>query len=160
MIMSPPPRIQRLDRIRHLITSGTPIPNQETLRVSLAQLGYDVNQATLSRDLRALGVVKGPDGYTMPEAPVVPRLEHSQQALSHALAEWLLEAKTAQNQLVLATPPGGAQALARAIDLAPDSSVVGTLAGDDTILVICPDARAAKQLARDWTGLATAGRSA
>jgi transcriptional regulator of arginine metabolism len=125
-----------------------PVRSQAELADLLAARGFDANQATLSRDLRDLGLRKGPDGYELPT-------ELSQQdadravGLAHAVREWLTSVAAAQNQLVLRTPPSGAQPLALALDRAPPAGVLGTIAGDDTILVICADLRSARRTARE-----------
>lgn len=138
-------RDQRRRRILELVQAG-PVQSQAALRELLAREGCGVNQATLSRDLRDLGVVKAPEGYRLSgAAPAV-------DALEQATRQWLLEALPAQNQVVLRTPPGGAQPLALAIDSVRPEGVVGTLAGDDTVLVITPDARTARSLARRLSG--------
>ena len=120
-----------------------PIRNQADLQARLRRGGHDVNQGTLSRDLRDLGVRKGPRGY---EVPVGERAGGPQGELLYAVAEWLQAATPVANQVVLKTPPGGAQPLALALDQANLGGVVGTLAGDDTILVVCGSAREASKL--------------
>lgn len=133
----------RRQRILALLERA-PVRNQAELQELLAEAGFDVNQATLSRDLRALGVRKGGDGYELPAAPLSPDTAH--QSLWHAVHTWLLSATAAQNQVVLRTPAGGAQALALALDRAGMPGVLGTIAGDDTVLVICTDAAKARAL--------------
>lgn len=125
-----------------------PIRNQAELQSLLKKAGHRATQATLSRDLRALGVVKTPQGYALPQG-VGTGTAHG---LAGVVAEWLLTVQTAQNQVVLHTPPGGAQALALALDRASLDGVLGTVAGDDTILVICPDAKAARSVAKRLQG--------
>jgi transcriptional regulator of arginine metabolism len=134
---------RRREAILELLANGT-VTSQAELAERLAEREMEVNQATLSRDLRDLRVVKGPEGYRLPlEADAVPTPEG---ALVRALRDWLESAAAAQNQVVLRTPPGCAQPLAVAIDDARLEVVVGTLAGDDTVLVIAPDARRARSL--------------
>ncbi len=137
----------REDRRRDIIAlvRKQRIRSQAELQRHLAKLGLKANQATLSRDLRDLGVRKGPSGYELPEDRPVgdPSFD-----LVHSIREWLGSASAAQNQLVLRTPPGGASPLALAIDQAPLAESMGTLAGDDTILVICKDAPSARKLGR------------
>lgn len=120
--------------------------NQSDLQERLAAKGHEVNQGTLSRDLRDLGIRKGPDGYELPgdgqPAPVAA------DELARSLGEWLLDAVPAQHTLVLETPPGCGHPVARAIDRATLPDAVGTLAGDDTVLVICPGPREANRLAK------------
>lgn len=130
---------------RHLIR------NQAELQKRLDDDGLGANQATLSRDLRDLGVVKGPVGYELPGAPsLTPQLAGS--SLWHAVHAWLIAATPAQNLLVLKTPPGGAHPLALALDHAASEGnapgLVGTIAGDDTVLAVCADAPKARALAR------------
>lgn len=138
-------RDRRRQRILHLLGRER-LKNQAELQQRLAEDGFDVNQATLSRDLRDLGVVKGPDGYDLPQGTLSPGT--AQASLWHAVHTWLLSATAAQNQVVLRTPAGGAQALGIAIDRAALPGVVGTIAGDDTVLAVCADAGRARGLVR------------
>jgi transcriptional regulator of arginine metabolism len=117
------------------------------LRLRLQALGFDVTQATLSRDLKELGVVKrASDGaYQRP----APRGLSSADALGHlqrTTAEFLQRADRSEQLVVLRTDSGQAALLAIAIDRAALAEVLGTVAGDDTILVICRDAAAAQSL--------------
>lgn len=128
-----------------------PIESQEELQGVLARRGFDVGQATLSRDIRELGLVKTYDGYmpatgTTPPEPVLP-------SVSRLVREFVLEVRLAQNMLVLKTSVGSAQPVAASIDAEDWSEVVGTLAGDDTILVISQDNKTAHQLARRIEGM-------
>jgi transcriptional regulator of arginine metabolism len=126
------------------LVAGDSVANQDELRRRLGHLGLRVTQATLSRDLRELKLVKSAKGYQLPavadEAAALP-------PLGRALREFLLDLRPAQNLLVLKTPPGGAQPLAAAVDGERWKEVAGTLAGDDTVLIIAtsPAARAAIQ---------------
>jgi len=143
---SPDTQRARRERIVALLGKGR-VRNQAELQERLAAAGLEVNQATLSRDLRLLGVVKGKDGYEMPSAPTLaPANAH--QSLWHAVHTWLVGATAAQNLVVLRTPAGGAQALGIAIDNAELPGVVGTIAGDDTVLAVCKDPNKAKALVR------------
>ena len=130
------------------------IKSQAELLERLERRGFDVTQGTLSRDLRDLGVRKGPGGYELPGGPV----SGPGAGLAGAVATWLLEAVAAQNQVVLKTPPGGAQALGFALDGAELEEIVGTIAGDDTVLVVCPGTREAAPH-REATLVAPEGRS-
>ena len=109
-------------------------------------------QATLSRDIRELGLIKTADGYAAPgdfvadAAPPAPELEH-------ILREFVTDVREAQNLLVVKTAVGSAQPVAVAWDTESWSDVVGTVAGDDTILVICPDKRAAHRVAARLRGM-------
>jgi transcriptional regulator of arginine metabolism len=138
-------RDARRQRILHLLERERP-RNQADLQQRLAAAGIEVNQATLSRDLRDLGVVKGKDGYELPHATLSPRTAH--QSLWHAVHTWLVSAQSAQNLAVLRTPAGGAQPLGLALDRAELPGVVGTIAGDDTVLVVCAGAARARALVK------------
>lgn len=122
------------------------VRSQGELQELLAQRGFQVNQATLSRDLRHLGVVKGQAGYELPPAPL--SAEAAGSSLWHAVQAFLLRSTAAQNLAVLHTPPSGAQPLGRALDQAELPGVVGTIAGDDTVLAICLDGGKARALVR------------
>jgi transcriptional regulator of arginine metabolism len=125
------------------------IRNQEQLRARLRAKGYHVTQATLSRDIRDLGLVKrSADGAYQVQGgePSVPPAAGA--ALQKAMAEYASGVDCVQQLVVVRTGAGLAQPLALAIDRAKLQDVVGTLAGDDTILVISRDARHAKALAR------------
>lgn len=137
---------ERHTAIRELIAQR-PIGSQDELRRKLIRRGFDVTQATLSRDIHELRIHKGPNGYALPnghgrhdEAEVLPDVEEM-------LRSFGLKVRSAQNQLVLFTAAGSAQPVALAIDHEDWPEVVGTLAGDDTILIICPDQRKAGILA-------------
>ena len=128
------------------LVSGERIGNQEELRRRLAQQKLRVTQATLSRDLQELKLVKTTDGYkttaTLPEeTAVIP-------PLTRALREFLLDIRPAENLLVLKTPPSGAQPLAAAVDGAKFPEIAGTIAGDDTVLIITPHAKTRESLQR------------
>jgi transcriptional regulator of arginine metabolism len=134
---------RRLSAIRALVERG-PIHSQEELRQQLTGLGFDVTQATLSRDIKELGLVKrSSDGAYQHAAGDGGSTATAVMALSRALGEYLLGTDTAQQLVVVKSGPGQAQLLALAIDRARLSDVVGTIAGDDTILVVCRDARTA-----------------
>lgn len=127
------------------LVNAEAVANQDNLRRRLNQHGMRVTQATLSRDLRELKLVKTAEGYRPLGA--APEESAAQPSLARALREFLVDVRPAQNLLVLKTPPGGAQPLAAAVDAEHWKEVAGTLAGDDTILIITPSrgARAAIQ---------------
>jgi transcriptional regulator of arginine metabolism len=118
------------------------VRNQEQLRQRLAARGFAVTQATLSRDIKELGLMKrSADGAYQPSSS-----DHTPQttalgALARALSEFLVTLEPVQQLIVLRTGPGQAQLLGLAIDRARMPEVVGTLAGDDTILIIARDAK-------------------
>jgi transcriptional regulator of arginine metabolism len=126
----------RQGQILKLLT-GEAVASQDDLRRQLIHLGVRVTQATLSRDLRELRLVKTVDGYK-PLAAAKSEEPSPVPALARALKEFLLDIRPAQNMLILKAPPGGAQALAAAVDSEHWKEVAGTLAGDDTVLIITP----------------------
>lgn len=131
-------KARRRRRILDLLAK-TGVHSQEQLRELLSGDGVEVTQATLSRDLRELAVVKGPDGYSVPGAANGASLQtngrHKARELEHALRAHLLTVAAAGNLLILRTGPGHASALAAELDSAHLTGVVGSLAGDDTIFL-------------------------
>jgi transcriptional regulator of arginine metabolism len=119
-----------------------PITSQEQLRMRLRERGIDVTQATLSRDIRELGLVKRTaDGaYRSVDALANGDPGDAEAGLARATAEYLRNQEVVGHMIVLRTDPGQAQTLAVAIDRAHLREIVGTIAGDDTILVICRSA--------------------
>jgi len=109
----------------------------------LARRGFPVTQATLSRDIHDLGLVRTAEGYTLRngDAPTEPA-----PTVSRIVREFVREARRAQNLLVIKTTSGSAQPVALAIDGEGWDDVVGTVAGDDTVLIITPDNKTAKKL--------------
>jgi len=134
----------RQGQILKLLT-GQPVASQDELRRRLGHLGMRVTQATLSRDLRELRLVKTAEGYR-PLAAAGGEEAASLPTLEHALKEFLLDMRPAQNMLVLKTPPGGAQPLAAAVDAEHWKEVAGTLAGDDTVLIVSPSRSASSAI--------------
>ncbi len=106
---------------------------QDELARALRESGLEATQVTLSRDIRELGLVKTTEGYREMQRET-PALQFATLA-----AEFLQDVRQAQNQVVLKTAPGHASSVAVALDGEEWPEVVGTIAGDDTILVICPD---------------------
>lgn len=132
-----------------------PITSQEQLRERLRGKGIEVTQATLSRDIRDLGLVKraGDGAYRRPGAEAAPRGGEPQAALRRAVAEFLRRVEAVHQLVVLKTDPGQAQTLAIALDRAGMPDVVGTIGGDDTILVIFRgdrDAREFTEQLEEW----------
>ncbi|HEX5798539.1 MAG TPA: hypothetical protein VFY02_00390 [Gaiellaceae bacterium] len=127
------------------------VGTQLELREALAAAGCRVTQATLSRDLRELCVEKVEDGLGRPRYVTAAggRRAEPQEALASILAQHGRRVTAAQNVVVIQAEVGTAGAIARALDRARHPLVVGTLAGDDTCLVIAPDAAAAAELARE-----------
>lgn len=144
-------RKKRQDLIRSVIRDKV-VRNQNELLAALAAEGVEMTQSTLSRELKSLRVGKSPDeagGYryvapTPVEDPLSPLL-----ALVASI-------ERAQNLVVVKTPPGNAQGVARAIDEADLDEIMGTIAGDDTILIICrsePGGVVVEERLRALTGL-------
>lgn len=147
-------KTRRQSAIRHLVEHDD-IRSQEQLRQRLAGRGFDVTQATLSRDIKEIGLVKrASDGAYQPAGAEAPPASAATAALSRALAEYLASADPVQQLIVLRTGPGQAQPLALALDRARLPGVVGTIAGDDTILVVARDARQARIVVRRLDRLA------
>ncbi|MGH3950741.1 MAG: arginine repressor [Pseudonocardiaceae bacterium] len=153
-------RVARQARITELV-STTGIRSQSELARILAAEGIDVTQATLSRDLDELGAVKlrGADGgapvYVIPEdGSPVRGVQGGTSRLSRLLGELLVSAEGSANLTVLRTPPGAAQFLASAIDRSALHEVVGTIAGDDTVLVIAREPLRGSRLADKFSALA------
>ena len=123
-------QILRIIRTKEIYT-------QDELARELKEAGIQTTQVTLSRDMRELGLVKTADGYRHLPA------ENSGPLLADVANEYLLDIRLAQNLIVLRTSPGNANTLAIAIDKQDFEEVVGTVAGDDTVLVIAPDSSTA-----------------
>ena len=116
------------------------VHTQDELAAALKAVGIPAAQVTLSRDIRVLGLVKTQEGYRQ----ILP--ESAGPSLATIAAEFLQDIRVAQNLVVLKTAPGHASSLAIALDQANWSEVVGTIAGDDTILVVAPDSDTARAM--------------
>jgi transcriptional regulator of arginine metabolism len=134
----------RQKAILELLERG-PVASQEEFQSALKKRGFDVGQATLSRDIHELGLVKTGDGYVVPqgEAPSDPALP----PVSRLVREFVLGVRPAQNLLVIKTAVGSAQPVAAALDSEEWPEAVGSIAGDDTILIVCQENKAASRLA-------------
>lgn len=136
-------KLTRQQLILQLIENGK-VANQEDLRRALARQGQQVTQATLSRDIHELGIVKTGNGY------VVTTQAGGEAGLPSAerlVREFVLSVREAQNQLVLKTSVGSAQPVAAALDAEGWEEMLGTIAGDDTILIICENKHHAERVA-------------
>jgi transcriptional regulator of arginine metabolism len=143
---------QRLDAIREVLASSL-ITSQDELRRKLRRRGIDVTQATLSRDIHELRLFKGPSGYSLPDAygnggtsAAAVEEDDVPPSVEEMIESFGVRVKQAMNQVVLRTAMGGAQPVAAAMDRASWPEVVGTVAGDDTVLVICADAKRAAEV--------------
>ena len=136
-------KVRRQGAILELIESE-PLHSQEQLRRRLLKAGFAATQATISRDIKELGLVKRPgDGAYQRLGNDAISPETALTALEHAAAEFLRRVDRVQQLVVVRTGAGQAQPLALAIDRARLAETVGTIAGDDTILVIAKDGRRA-----------------
>ena len=137
-------KLSRQAVIRQLI-SEREIGSQDELRRLLFRRGHRVTQATLSRDIHELGLVKTAEGYKLPQGE---ESELSLPSIERLIQTFVYDVKTAMNQVVVRTSAGSAQPVSAAIDAEEWEEVVGTIGGDDTILAITPNTRAAAQLAQ------------
>jgi transcriptional regulator of arginine metabolism len=137
-------KTQRHNAIRELLEKAA-VSNQDALRRKLASKGFHVTQATLSRDIRELKLLKGPGGYALPFNGNGSADENKPELID-VISNFGLEVVQAQNLLVFHTTTGGAQPIAAGIDYEDWAEVVGTIAGDNTVLIICPDNRKAATL--------------
>ncbi len=135
-------KLLRQKTILALLSEG-PIASQEDLQRSLHKHGVRVGQATLSRDIREMGLAKTAEGYTLPSenasGSVLP-------PVSRLMREFVVDVRRAQNLLVIKTTVGSAQPVCAALDDQEWPEAVGSVAGDDTILIVCPDRKAATRL--------------
>jgi len=121
------------------------VTNQEDLQRALRKRGFKVGQATLSRDIRDLNLSKTAAGYALPQAEGTAGL--ALPPVQRLVREFVLDVRPAQNLLVVKTIIGSAQPVAAALDEQEWEEVVGTIAGDDAILIVCPDKDAVKRIA-------------
>jgi transcriptional regulator of arginine metabolism len=158
-----PSRAARHDAIVSLIAAH-PYRSQAELAKALDDSGFVVTQATLSRDLDELGAVKlrpadgGAPSYVIPEdgSPLAARTadDDPPHRLARLLGELLVSAESSANLVVIRTPPGASNFLASAMDRARLPAILGTVAGDDTILVIARDPNGGADLVRELLVLA------
>ena len=135
-------RVRRRSLIASVLSGGA-VASQEKLAGLLADRGVKTTQTTLSRDLREMGVVKGPDGYVRPESRTTPETRE----MGRTLRAYVTGVTSGGTLVILTTGPGHAQIVALEIDRAPPEGALGTVAGDDTIFVAAKSERAAKRLA-------------
>jgi len=122
-----------------------PVASQEDLQRALGKRGFRVGQATLSRDVQDLQLVKTGAGYARPQDETAA--EPPLPPVSRLVREFVLEVRPAQNLLVIKTTVGSAQPVAAALDAEDWPETLGTIAGDDTILIVCPEKKAAARIA-------------
>lgn len=137
-------KLTRQSDIRAVLAE-TPVANQDELRRRLYRLGHRVTQATLSRDIHELGLVKTGDGYVLPGNE-----EHGADtwlpSVEKLIREFAYAVTQAQNLVVVRTSAGSAQPVAAAIDAEEWPEVLGTIGGDDTILLVSADGKQAAKL--------------
>jgi len=144
---------ERHDTILEIINARV-VSSQEDLRKLLLQRGWDVTQATLSRDLRELRLARVPTPEGARYAITDGSIEESRAALDTLLPQLFLRIDGVSEMLVLRTVPGGAQPIAAALDGEAWSDILGTVGGDDTILIICRSVAARERIMRRLRGLA------
>jgi transcriptional regulator of arginine metabolism len=143
-------RSRRKELILTLVAERS-IHNQEELLKELSRRGVTLTQSTLSRELKALGVAKGPDGRG--GYRYLAGTPAGEEPLT-TLAALIQSVERAKNLVVVKTPPGNAQGVARGIDQAAWSEVMGTIGGDDNILIICRDDSKAGRIERRLKAIA------
>jgi transcriptional regulator of arginine metabolism len=143
-------KLERHNAIRDLLAAG-PVISQDELRRKLLRRGFDVTQATLSRDIHDLRLFKGPNGYAPPNGAAAE--DDDMPSMDDVFADFGLSIRQAINQLVVRTTIGGAQPVAASLDHEHLPEVLGTIAGDDTILIICQDQTHASRLRQRLEGL-------
>ncbi|MGH9266799.1 MAG: arginine repressor [Acidimicrobiales bacterium] len=149
-------KTRRQHRIARLLEEVA-VPSQAQLVELLAAEGLVATQATVSRDLDDLGAVKVrvPGGETVYAIPQVPKVaEAHDDHLRRVLGDWVVEVSHSANIVVLRTPPGSAHVVGSALDRAALAEVVGTVAGDDTVLVVAAERPGGADVARRLAQLA------
>ena len=141
-------KLSRHAAIRDVIATRE-VSSQEELRRALFRRGHRVTQATLSRDIHELGLVKAAEGYKVPQGE---EAEIHLPSIDRMIQEFVYDVKTAQNLVVIKTSPGSAQPVSAAIDAEEWDEVVGTIGGDDTILAIARSSKLAGKLAQRIRG--------
>lgn len=149
-------RRQRLFRIAQLLGEHA-VSNQQVLVELLGAEGVEATQATVSRDLEELGAVKvrvpgGDTVYALPELPA--QTLAPEDHLRRVLGEWVVDAAWSGNLVVLRTPPGSAHVVGSALDRSAYDGVVGTVAGDDTVLVVAAEDVGAATVGRQLAAMA------
>jgi transcriptional regulator of arginine metabolism len=147
---------QRQHRVLKLLETHS-VSNQAQLVELLAQEGVDATQTTVSRDLEEIGALKvrvpgGETVYALPELPV--RQVAPEDHLRRVMGEWVVEVAHSANLVILRTPPGSAHVVCSALDRSGFEGVIGTVAGDDTVLVVAGEQAGGALIARRLADLA------
>jgi transcriptional regulator of arginine metabolism len=149
-------KTQRQQRIVRLLEQHA-VTSQSQLVDLLASDGLVATQATVSRDLEDLGAVKVrvPGGDTVYAIPELPKDQKApEEHLRRVLGDWVAEIAHSANLVIVRTPPGSAHVVASALDRSALTGIVGTVAGDDTILVVADERTGGLKLAKKLSGLA------
>jgi len=154
----PHTKVARQEIIKDWITQGS-IHSQIEIVDRLKNSGFDVTQATVSRDLEEIGAVRGRDSQGDPNYRINQEsMDEPLSKVSRLISDLLVDVKSSGNLTVLRTPPGGAQLLASALDRASRAGtipqIIGTIAGDDTVLVVSSESDGAAQNAQLLLSLA------
>jgi transcriptional regulator of arginine metabolism len=144
---------ERHDTILEIVNARV-VSSQEDLRKLLLQRGWDVTQATMSRDLRELRLSRVPTPEGARYAITDGTIEESRAALDTLLPQLFLRIEGVSEMIVLRTVPGGAQPIAAALDGEGWSDILGTVGGDDTILIICRSVAARERTTRRLRSMA------
>ncbi len=149
-------KTQRQHRVAELLEQHS-VTSQAELVELLEAAGVTATQATVSRDLEELGAIKvrGPGGegvYAIPDLPFEQRAPDDH--LRRVFGDWVVEVTASANLVVLRTPPGCAHVVGSALDRAGLVDVVGTVAGDDTLIVVVAEERGGRAVAEDLRALA------
>ena len=143
------PRVRRQRAIAEIVR-GEAVSSQEEVTARLKARGFDVGQATVSRDLETMGAVKVKRGgtlrYALPEQ--MADSDWAGSRLEKIVSEWVVSVEAAGNLLVLRTPPGSAHLVGLAIDQAKMAEIAGTISGDDTLFLALKDGVVAGAMAR------------
>ena len=140
----------RQEAILSLVTQQR-VASQWELQRALRHRGVDAGQATLSRDIHELGLVKTDNGYAVRQNGASP--DRALTSVSRLVREFVTNIQAAQNLLVLKTSVGSAQPVAAALDAQKWPEQIGSIGGDDTILIVCVDTKSANGLARKIRGM-------
>jgi transcriptional regulator of arginine metabolism len=149
-------KAQRQHRIAQLLESH-PVTSQTQLVELLAAADVEATQATVSRDLEEMGAVKvrvqgGESVYAVPE---LPKDRHApEEYLRRVLGDWVVEVQRSGNIVLVRTPPGSAHVVASALDRAAPADILGTVAGDDTVIVIATESAGGLKVQQRLTDLA------
>jgi transcriptional regulator of arginine metabolism len=149
-------KTQRQHRIIQILEQS-PVASQQQLVQLLSEAGVEATQATVSRDLEEMGAVKvrmpgGEPVYAIPELPKDQVMPGDQ--LRRVLGDWVVDVGSSANIVIVRTPPGSAHVVASALDRASLPGILGTVAGDDTILIVSAEPEAGADVAKRLADLA------